>query len=80
MAITPDPGVLEVNVPPVASWRQQVSQCEFLYDQRHQLHFNLLINLMSMGDIPERAVVATLSWVVLHPSDSPLASQARLIG
>ena len=40
MAITPDPGVLEVNVPPVATWREQVDQCEFLYENCHQLHLS----------------------------------------
>jgi uncharacterized protein (DUF2126 family)/transglutaminase-like putative cysteine protease len=38
MAITPDPGVLEVNVPPVGSWGEQVQQMTSLYEEAHQLH------------------------------------------
>nr|MDA3961276.1 transglutaminase family protein [Planctomycetota bacterium] len=38
MAITPDPGVLEVNVPPVASWGAQVEQLRSLYEDCHQEH------------------------------------------
>src|SRR6185503_11376484 len=34
--ITPDPGVLEVNVHPAASWGDLVANTEFLYDQARQ--------------------------------------------
>ena len=38
LAMTPDPGVLEVNVPPVTSWDAFVQQTRSLYDHAHHLH------------------------------------------
>ena len=37
LRITPDPGVLEVNVQPVRRWRDLVDNTTFLYDTAHQL-------------------------------------------
>jgi len=37
-SITPDPGVLEVNVRPAASWRQLVDETTALYEDARQLH------------------------------------------
>ncbi len=36
LQITPDPGVIEVNVPPVASWRALVDQTELIYEEARQ--------------------------------------------
>jgi uncharacterized protein (DUF2126 family) len=37
LRITPDPGVLEVNVQPVRNWRELVDNTMFLYETAHEL-------------------------------------------
>ena len=36
MTVTPDPGVIEVNVQPTASFAEQVGQLDTLYEQARQ--------------------------------------------
>ncbi len=36
LRVTPDPGVIEVNIHPAADWQSLVEQTKFLYDAAHQ--------------------------------------------
>ncbi|WP_082566873.1 transglutaminase family protein [Janibacter sp. Soil728] len=40
MSVTPDPGVIEVNVSPTASWGELVAQSESLYEHARQIHLS----------------------------------------
>jgi len=40
LQVTPDPGVIEVNIHPASSWEQLVDNTEFLYQATHECHLS----------------------------------------
>ena len=68
--VTPDPGVVEVNVPPTTSWREAVLQSEQLYDAARHEHLvaeKFEVDGAHIGSGGGNHVVLGAT----HPGDSP---------
>ena len=76
--ITPDPGVIEVNIHPASSWDESAEQTTFLYDAARESRL-ATENSCSTAATPAPAAATTSRSAARPPADSPWLRRPDLL-